>query len=359
MFLSFIKDIDAELHKPRYIDYYVAFHGIELLLRSGTTLQQALVELADDQENEQITLAMHNVSRYLGAGMSVGAAFRKEPVFNAMMASTIEAGDKAGNVSGAFARLSELMYLRDNLYRKVDGALLVPKISAVMMVFMIVAYVKWVIPEYVKMYKENGMNIPSIVEAITSCVNAVFDYWYITLLVLFLLYKWFNWFCKNNRPIVDKIKLKMPVYKKLHFNFLQHQFVSTMEIMLSSGLTIPQSLEQAAKGVDNVLMSRDILRAQKQVILGYTLSAAMKNNNADATFGKLLLASMKSGEVSNQLSLVLRDDCDYYTKTLQDLVEPTASKVTFMVMIPMGAIIVGMFMFTLVPMFSYIGQVSG
>ena len=56
---------------------------------------------------------------------------------------------------------------------------------------------------------------------------------------------------------------------------------------------------------------------------------------------------------------VLRDDCDYYAKTLNNLIEPTSSKITFMVMIPMGIAIVGMFMFTLVPMFSYIGQVSG
>ena len=55
---------------------------------------------------------------------------------------------------------------------------------------------------------------------------------------------------------------------------------------------------------------------------------------------------------------MLKDDADYYSKTLIDLIEPTSTKITFIVMIPMGLVIVGMFMFTLIPMFSYISQVT-
>ena len=71
-----------------------------------------------------------------------------------------------------------------------------------------------------------------------------------------------------------------------------------------------------------------------------------------------MISSIKSGERSNQVIKVLKDDADYYSKTLIDLIEPTSTKITFIVMIPMGLVIVGMFMFTLIPMFSYISQVT-
>ena len=357
--MRFLEKLEAKLHQPKELDFYTAFRGIELLLQSGSTLQRALTELAEDQNNKQLAKGMKEVARHLAAGMSPGMAFRKEKVFPALVAATIEVGDKAGSASLAFSRLSELMYLRHNLYSKVASALLVPKISAVIMSLLILAYIKLVIPEYMKLYQENGIEIPGVISVITAAVNSIVDYWPITLLALFLVVKGVKLFCHSNRQLVDGWRLKLPIYKELHFNFLQHQFASILELMLASGLNVPQSLEQAAKAVDNSVMSKEINKVIKQVLSGHSLASALRQNNTHKVFDKLILASIKSGEMSNQMLDVLRDDCDYYAKTLNNLIEPTSSKITFMVMIPMGIAIVGMFMFTLVPMFSYIGQVSG
>ena len=163
---------------------------------------------------------------------------------------------------------------------------------------------------------------------------------------------------QRNVDIIDGWKLKVPVYSDLHFNFLQHQFVSVMELMLESGMTIPEGLLMASKSVDNSLMKENILRIRKEIMGGKSLAYCMKTYNKHSTFDKLMISSIKSGERSNQVIKVLKDDADYYSKTLIDLIEPTSTKITFIVMIPMGLVIVGMFMFTLIPMFSYISQVT-
>lgn len=357
--MSFTELFEARFHKPHDIDFYTAFRGLQLLLASGATLQQALLDLADDQENAQLGKAMRNVARNLSAGMSPSLAFNKEPVFSPLMSATVEAGDKSGNLGAAFLRLSELMYLRHNLYSKINNVLFVPKLSAALMTFLTIAYIKFVIPEYVKLYAENGFEIPIVISIATGLVNFIVDNWYITILGGYFLCKFFGTLISANETLIDSLRLKMPVYNKLHFYFLQHQFASIVELMLSSGLNIPQALEQASKSADNSIMRRDILRVQKHVLLGNSLSASMRKNNTNKVFDKLLVASLKSGELSNQMVPVLRDECDYYSRTLNNLIEPTGTKITFLVMIPMGVMIVGMFMFTLVPMFSYITKMSG
>ena len=40
------------------------------------------------------------------------------------------------------------------------------------------------------------------------------------------------------------------------------------------------------------------------------------------------------------------------------MIEPTSTKITLLVMLPMGLLIVLMFMFTLVPMFDYMSRIS-
>lgn len=209
--------------------------------------------------------ALNNISRSLRAGISTATAFAKEGIFPRIVSPTIEAGEKSGHLSETFFKLSELMWMQHNLYSKVRNALLVPKIAAVLMTIMAIAYIKIAIPEYVTLYKDNDIPLPVVVEVVTNFVNAIVDNWYITLLVIFVGYKGFGWFVENRSDIVDAFKLKMPIYRDLHFNFLQHQFASILSIMLSSGLTEQQSLVQVSKVVDNSVMSSAILKVRDDI----------------------------------------------------------------------------------------------
>ena len=252
------------------------------------------------------------------------------------------------------------MWLQHNLYSKVKNALFIPKIAAVLMAIMTIAYIKIAIPEYVKLYKETGIPLPWIVSFVTGCVNGIVDYWFITLPVLCGLYKAWEWFSSNNVGIVDNWKLRLPIYSKLHFFFVQHQLASVLNLMLSSGLTLTDSLSQAGKVVDNSIVSNAVGKVREDIIKGNTLADSMQHHNHGDTpvFDNMLLASINAGEKSNHITLALEHDCKYYERLLNNMIEPTSTKITLLVMLPMGLLIVLMFMFTLVPMFDYMSRIS-
>ena len=56
--MSILDKLDLKLHEPKRIDFYVAFRGLQLLLESGSTLQQAAMELAGEQRNESLGNAL-------------------------------------------------------------------------------------------------------------------------------------------------------------------------------------------------------------------------------------------------------------------------------------------------------------
>ena len=345
--------------KPSLSDLYACFDQLYMLLNSGSNMQQAFLNIADVQTNKKLGTALKNISRNLSGGVTTGAAFKKEDVFPRMIAPTIEAGDRAGRLTDTFLRLSELMWLQHNLYSKVKNALFVPKIAAVMMTIMTIAYIKIAIPEYIKLYDESGIALPWIVGFVTGCVNGLVDYWPITLCVLYALFHLWHWFSKTHIGMVDGWKLKIPIYNKLHHAFLQHQMASIMGLMLSSGLTTSDSLTQAAKVVDNSHMASAITRAREDISRGNTLAGALKRNNGSGIFDSMLLASINAGEKSNHMTLALEHDCKYYERLINNMIEPVSTKITLLVMLPMGLLIVLMFSFTLIPMFDYMGKVSG
>lgn len=345
--------------KPSLSDLYACFDQLYMLLNSGSNMQQAFLDIADVQTNKKLGTALKNISRNLSGGVTTGAAFKKEEVFPRMIAPTIDAGDRAGRLTDTFLRLSELMWLQHNLYSKVKNALFVPKIAAVMMTIMTIAYIKIAIPEYIKLYDESGIQLPWIVGFITGCVNGLVDYWPITLVVLFGCFKLWKWFSSTHISLIDSWKLKIPIYNKLHHAFLQHQMASIMGLMLSSGLTTSDSLTQAAKVVDNSHMASAITRAREDISRGNTLAGALKRNNGSGIFDSMLLASINAGEKSNHMTLALEHDCKYYERMINNMIDPVSTKITLIVMLPMGLLIVMMFLFTLVPMFDYMGKVSG
>ena len=356
--MNLVDKINELFDKPKEIDYYAIFSQLNMLLRSGSDMPKATADIADFQDKKVLGTALNNISRSLRAGISTATAFSKEGIFPRIVSPTIEAGEKSGHLSETFFKLSELMWMQHNLYSKVRNALLVPKIAAVLMTIMAIAYIKIAIPEYVTLYKDNDIPLPVVVEVVTNFVNALVDNWYITLLVIFVGYKGFSWFVENRSDIVDAFKLKMPIYRDLHFNFLQHQFASILSIMLSSGLTEQQSLVQVSKVVDNSVMSSAILKVRDDILKGNSISDSLKKNNADHIFDNLLLASINAGEKSSSVSEALDQCAKYYERTINNLVETVSTKLTFIVMIPIGVVIVAMFAFTMIPMFSYITNVT-
>lgn len=356
--MNIISSLNNYINRPKRIDFYNVFSQLHMLLTSGSTLQQALLDIAPYQEKVQLKNALKSISRSLATGLSPGAAFRKESIFPVIVAPTIEAGDKAGELSKAFNQLAEMMYLQHNLYSKINNALFVPKMSAVLMTLMTIGYIKIAIPEFLKLYEENEIEIPMLVSVVSGIVNALVDYWYLTLMAVYIFWKLWNWFTNSHVSLIDEWKLKIPIYSRLHYLFLQHQFASTISLMLASGLTVPEALIQSQKVVGNCHMADAVIRVRSSVMKGLSLTRSIQQQNSHKIFDAMLLASINAGERAGNISKSLESNCKYYERTLNNMIDPVSTKITLIVLIPMGVLIVAMYIFTMIPMFSYMGQVQ-
>lgn len=344
--------------KPKDKDFYILFRGLQKLIESGETLQHSLVELAPMQNNSILGVALGKAANSLSAGISSGTAFRKEKIFSPMMCAVIDVGDRTGQLSNVFKGLAKILKLQTQLSSKIKSALFIPKAAAVIMTLLVVGYVKFAMPEYMKLYQENHMEMPGPLIFIVDFINGLVDWAFVTVPLIYIVWQGINELCRKYSAVVDPYKLKIPIYGPLHFYVLQYQFCSVMQLMLSSGMTIPEGLGEAAKAVENDVMKRALAKIKKDVITGHSLSNSLRKHNNDSVFDPLLVAAIKAGERSNQLSSTFEDNAEQYSNDLKDLIEPTGTKITISVMLPFGLLIVMLFLFTLIPMFDFITKTT-
>lgn len=356
--MSLLNKINGFLEKPKLSDFYFSFSQIHNLLDSGIPIQSALTIVGPHTANKMLGNSFNSIARYLQSGFSTSEAFGREKIFPPLVSPILAAGDISSQLSNAFYKLSEFYWLNFNLYAKIRNALLMPKIAATIMTLLIIAYIKFAIPEYAKLYEENQLHLPKVVEYVSAFVNAIVDYWPITLIMLYLIYQAWMLFKKVNSKFIDRIKLKLPIYKELHFYFLQHQMVSVLELMLSSGLKLPVALNYAANVVENSIMKHDILEIQKNLLNGYDLATAFKKNNQHGCFDKVLIASIDNGQKSEHMVLSLHNACRFYERVLDNMIEPISTKISIMVMVPVGLLIIGVYLFSMAPMLNYFSQLS-
>ena len=63
---------------------------------------------------------------------------------------------------------------------------------------LIIGYVKFAIPQYMDLYKDNNIELPWLISFVTSLVNGLVDYFYITIPLIYLAVRSIKYFAQRN-----------------------------------------------------------------------------------------------------------------------------------------------------------------
>ncbi|MDR1300165.1 MAG: type II secretion system F family protein, partial [Candidatus Nomurabacteria bacterium] len=107
------------------------------------------------------------------------------------------------------------------------------------------------------------------------------------------------------------------------------RFCRTMEILLSSGVHMLESMEIASRSINNVVLEREILRDSERVKGGKPLSAALIHEDGEGYIPQFVPQMISIGEKSGKIDEMLGKTATYYEnevdaaiKALQQMIEP-------------------------------------
>jgi general secretion pathway protein F len=168
--------------------------------------------------------------------------------------------------------------------------------------------------------------------------NLVKSYWWLLLIVLAALVLGFRNFKKTAKGhyLLDKTKLKLPVFGPLIKKLAVARFAGTLGSLLKNGVSMLPSLDIAKNIAGNLLISRAVETAAKEVGQGQGLAVALSNAES---FPQLSIQMIQVGEQSGELETMLNKMADVFENEAESSIMSMTSLLGPILILLMGVIV--------------------
>lgn len=310
------------------------------MLAAGLQLEPALRSM----ENRQESGNLQKVSQRVRALVRDGNPFSKSlqmvsPSFGALYTSMAAAGEASGALDTILKKQAHYLKTIGELQNKVVLALIYPA-------FLIVAgfgvgfiFVTKLIPQLTQLLMSTpGSKIPMGAQVLITTSNFLSQWWWVilvTVLILLLSFKaWKD--IEANKPVWDRIKLKLPLTGRVVKDRFFVQFLETMSNLVGNGLTLLRSLELSKDATQNLFLKEKLGEVIEQVGDGRSLSSALVRAGS---FPELLVDMVSVGEQTGQIDVSLAKAAERYDKELNNSLQRVMALIMPAVLIVMALLI--------------------
>lgn len=279
---------------------------LSTLLASGVSLVRALTIISQDEGiSAGLRRVYESVLSEVRKGSSLSDALEAQQVFPALMLGMVRAGEGSGRLDRVAERLAVHYEKAHQMNQQVKSALMYPMILAVLSVAVVIVIVTFVLPQFSDLFSTMD-SLPAVTLALMAFSDFMVTKWYLLLLGLAALAAALRR-SPSVRLALDRGKLKMPVFGKLHRIICTARFARTISSLYASGLPIITALQTARDTIGNAYIVSQFDAVLAQVRSGISLSAALESVDG---FQRKLCSSIAVGEETGQLDSMLDSIAD-------------------------------------------------
>ncbi len=328
------------------------------LIGAGLPLSNALRTLSEQTDSRGMRMVIDDILSQVEAGKSLQEACSKHPdVFNQVYLSLIQAGESSGTLDLALKRLADQQEKDEGMISKIRGAMVYPGIILVVIIAVVVFMMVMVVPQVENLYADMGKDLPIATKILTHISNFVIHEWYIVLAILAVLVWLFMQFRKTETGVrwMGLVKLNVPIFKNLFLRLYNARFARTMQMLLSTGVSLLDSMDMAGEAANNVPFFEQIKLAEEKVQGGKPLSDSLK----DKKYMMPLVPQMASiGEESGKIDEMLGKAAKVYEDELDEQIAAISTMIEPILMVIMALLIGFIVLAVLMPIYSLVSSVG-
>lgn len=310
-------------------DLVLATRQLAMLIKSGSTVEEAVGAIAEQAEKTGMRRALMRVRGSVQEGYNLDEALAGQSrAFPPYYRSVVSAGLQSGRLGDVLERLATHLEKSRKLKRKLTAALIYPAVLALVAFVVVILLMVFVVPPVVEQFETVEQELPWLTDAVIGVSNFVRGPGLLVLPVLFLL----GWGVRRafRRPILklrwDRFVLELPLLGKLMKIVNSARFARTFATLSGSGATVPDALVAARGAVSNAVFQQAASKVRREVEEGQALNRAMKSVDL---FPPMLVHMVASGERGGTLPDMMSRAADYMEDELDNnatvamgLVEP-------------------------------------
>jgi len=335
--------------RVKLADLSVFCRQFSTMIDAGVSLVRALDVLGEQTQNPKLRRMIIDIQQEVESGQTLSKAMSKYPkTFNNLFIGLVRAGEVGGVLEEALQRLSGFLEKDMELRRKVKAAMTYPAIVVVVAVGIVVGLCTFIVPKFIELFRDLGVKeLPWMTQVLVDFSDFLKSKWYwgIAILVgLFLATKYFGT-TRIGRRVIDRVKLKVPVFGKLHHKIALARFSRTLGTLLVSGVPILQALETVAGTVGNGIIADAVMQARARIREGDRINDPLEKSRM---FPPMVVHMISIGEESGALDSMLAKIAEFYEQevdaTLQSLTAAIEPVLIVFLGVCVGFIVIAMFM---------------
>lgn len=268
------------------------------MLNSGIHLNDGLDILAEDIGEARLKKVCTELSAALYDGGTLFYAMEKTGVFPEYAVSMVRIGTVTGRLEDVLNGLSEYYENRGNMQRTLRSAVLHPLMLLIMMTAVIIVLVVQVIPMFADIFSRFDSTVS---ETVSRTVDVAYGTGTVILIVLaaiivIAVIAVLLSHSAGARKRLSAAASVIPGLRRLSRRFAQAKLANAMSVMVSSGISPEESLENALPLIDDKRLNGQIDDCRKRVLNGeYFADAVCESGMFPSIYGRSLKIAYTSG----------------------------------------------------------------
>ena len=327
------------------------------MLDAGVPILICLDILSKQILNVKLREAIKSIKEDVEKGEALSDAMKKYPsVFPSFLISLVASGEASGNLDIIMLRLSNYYEKENKIMNKVRSAMIYPIILSFVALVSVIFILTYVMPTFTELFEGNGTEIPWSTKLIMSLSNGIKENWISIIFFIVIISIAFKIYLKTDTGeyIFSKLKLKLPLIKKLNQMIIVTRFTRTLSTLTASGVSLINGLEIVSSVSGNKIAEKELIIVKDKVMRGDSLYASM---NESEIFPTMLYSMIKIGEETGKLDDILNKTADFYDEELDSTIQTAVSMMEPILIVGMGIIIGFIVISIMLPMFDSYSQI--
>lgn len=290
---------------------------LAVLLRSGIPLVQALELLVEQTEGnlKNIVIALKDgikEGRSLADGLS-----RFPEAFDSIYVQLVRAGEATGKLEVILERLNDFLERREEIKKKVSGALRYPIFQLLIIIFVVIGLLSFVVPQIASVFTTQNIALPLPTRILMAASNFILNHYillFVVIATLIGLYVAWKRTAKGAYQL-DTLKLKLPLIGYFAKTGAIVQFSRTLGMLIEGGVNLAEALNIVVKIVDNKVLTDALEKAKENIIKQGKIAQYLKETDL---FPPVAIYLINTGEQSGQLDNMLLTVARYYEDDLKE-----------------------------------------
>ncbi|MFV1951953.1 MAG: type II secretion system inner membrane protein GspF [Nitrospinota bacterium] len=347
------KDISIStlLKKVKQQDISIMTRQLSTLVGAGLPLLEALNALVDQTSNPFLKKVIATVRERVNEGSTLADALSEHPrVFSRLFSNMVRAGESSGALEIVLLRSADYTESQLALRNKIWATLAYPILMLLIGSGVLFFLLTFVIPIVTGIFSDLEQTLPLPTLILISISDFLSKVWWIIILAIVGFIFWIKRYVRTSRGrvVIDRIKLKLPFFGSLINKIAISRFSRTLQILLSTGVNILDSLEIVRTIVNNEVLAEAIDTAKENIREGEDIAPPLERSGL---FPPIVIHMIAIGEKSGRLEEMLSRVSDAYDNEVQTTIQGITSLLEPLMILVMGLVVGFIVISILLPIF--------